>query len=659
MNTERTERLPATRRGVRVPKAGICGLLLLLVLASTRLPAQSNADSSLTDISTLQFSRHISQVVSFAAPDTPVADKMIASIPFREKVPPGFAFKVPYRLVSKPFYLKFLLTNPSDSERMCYFFPGLFYKKIQVFYSSPSIRGDSLVEDKELAETDSDYYAGFRLIRVPPGTSRQFYIRLLSVKTPINNLFPRIINKSFISFFQISLHARKSSIGLITLLVSGILLMMIFYSFAVYLQNFKSEFLYYAAYAFLMGMLLFLKTYLYNVLTPFHYFFESFLDFLMQFLGYIFYLVFIRKFLDTRRNYPFLEKLLRFGEWVILAALAAYTAIYFLTPRYDLALLLENSVKQFLLVLGLIFIIYGVRKRNKLMNYLVAGQIILLLFSAFSLLLILMPIPFFKSMTGVLNIFNDSLLYYETGLLLELILFLSGLAYKNKCEIIEKVIESENLKMENERKEFEKQVAVMQAKQDERNRISADMHDELGSGVTAIRLMSEIVKSKMKGDTLPEIEKISYSANELLNKMNTIIWTMISSNDTVESLVAYIRAYSVDFFENTGVECLFTISENNTSREISGEKRRNIFLAVKEALNNVLKHSMATRVHIRIIEADQLTIEITDNGIGIDPDKLKRFGNGLNNMKKRIESMDGRFFVENSNGTALRFLIDL
>jgi signal transduction histidine kinase len=185
------------------------------------------------------------------------------------------------------------------------------------------------------------------------------------------------------------------------------------------------------------------------------------------------------------------------------------------------------------------------------------------------------------------------------------------------------------------------------------------MHDELGSGVTAIRLMSEIVKSKMKGDTLPEIEKISYSANELLNKMNTIIWTMISSNDTVESLVAYIRAYSVDFFENTGVECLFTISENNTSREISGEKRRNIFLAVKEALNNVLKHSMATRVHIRIIEADQLTIEITDNGIGIDPDKLKRFGNGLNNMKKRIESMDGRFFVENSNGTALRFLIDL
>src|SRR5947208_16317035 len=103
------------------------------------------------------------------------------------------------------------------------------------------------------------------------------------------------------------------------------------------------------------------------------------------------------------------------------------------------------------------------------------------------------------------------------------------MAFKNRRDFEERARERERLKLENERKEFEKQLAVVQATQEERNRISADMHDELGSGVTAIRLMSEIVKSKMGRDNvLPEIEKISNSANELLSKMNAIIWTMTS-----------------------------------------------------------------------------------------------------------------------------------
>src|ERR1700721_2205160 len=208
-------------------------------------------------------------------------------------------------------------------------------------------------------------------------------------------------------------------------------------------------------------------------------------------------------------------------------------------------------------------------------------------------------------------------------------------------EIILSIQKEEKLKLETERKELEKQVAVLAAKQDERNRISADMHDELGSGVTAIRLMSEIVKSKMKDETLPEIEKISHSANELLNKMNTIIWTMTSSNDTVENMIAYIRSYAVEFFENTSIDCIFQMPAIIPSHEISGEKRRNIFLSVKEALNNVLKHSQSSVVKVKILVNERLIIEIQDDGVGINMEKLRKFGNGLNNMKKTIASIDG------------------
>jgi signal transduction histidine kinase len=171
--------------------------------------------------------------------------------------------------------------------------------------------------------------------------------------------------------------------------------------------------------------------------------------------------------------------------------------------------------------------------------------------------------------------------------------------------------------------------------------------------------MSEIVKSKMKDQTLPEIDKISNSANELINKMNTIIWTMTSSNDSVENLVAYIRSYAVEFFESTNIDCYFTMPASIPPREISGEKRRNIFLSVKEALNNVLKHSQSSVVKINVLVNDRLIIEIQDDGVGINMEKLRKFGNGLNNMRKRMMSIEGGFDIQNHEGTRTTFFLQL
>ena len=286
------------------------------------------------------------------------------------------------------------------------------------------------------------------------------------------------------------------------------------------------------------------------------------------------------------------------------------------------------------------------------MNYLVAGQLFLTIFSLVSLLLSATSFRFFEPPN---HVGNNPMLYYQIGLILDMVLFLFGLTYKNNRILIERVKERERLKLENERKDFEKQVAIMEARQQERNRISADMHDELGSGVTAIRLMSEIVKSKMKGDTLPEIDKISRSANDLLGKMNTIIWTMVSSNDTLESLVAYIRAYAVDFFENSTLQCQFDLPAQIPALAMSGEKRRNVFLSVKESLNNIIKHSQASVVTIRMKTDDEVFISISDNGIGINMDQLRRFGNGMKNMQKRIASVGGKCSIESHQGTRITF----
>ena len=205
--------------------------------------------------------------------------------------------------------------------------------------------------------------------------------------------------------------------------------------------------------------------------------------------------------------------------------------------------------------------------------------------------------------------------------------------------------------MENERKEFEKQMAIVTAQQEERNRISTDMHDELGSGMTAIRLMSEIAKNKMKESTPPEIEKISQSADDILNKMNAIIWSMNSKNDSLGNLISYIRAYATEYLEGTSVKCKVNVPDYIAEKELVGDKRRNIFLCVKETLNNMLKYSKATEITIDILADGVLQIKIHDNGVGIDLQNLREFGNGLQNIDRRMKSIGGEFQIENNKGT--------
>ena len=148
-----------------------------------------------------------------------------------------------------------------------------------------------------------------------------------------------------------------------------------------------------------------------------------------------------------------------------------------------------------------------------------------------------------------------------------------------------------------------------------------------------------------------EIDRISSSANEVLNKMNAIIWSMNSGNDTVDNLVSYIRSYAYEYFENTPIECKVISPEHISDKELVGDKRRNIFLCVKESLNNALKHSQASELTITMETNGCLKIIIHDNGRGIDLENIRQFGNGLKNITRRMESIGGTFTIANNNGT--------
>ncbi|MBD2754324.1 tetratricopeptide repeat-containing sensor histidine kinase [Spirosoma validum] len=206
----------------------------------------------------------------------------------------------------------------------------------------------------------------------------------------------------------------------------------------------------------------------------------------------------------------------------------------------------------------------------------------------------------------------------------------------------------------------ERELAVVQSElqgqQKERLRISKEMHDDLGASLTAIGLLSEVVKTRMGPNTTPEVEKISSISADMVTAMNEIIWSLNTKNDSLNGLIAYTRSYASEFIDNTSLTLRTEVEESAQEIPMRGIDRRNVFLTVKEALNNVVKHAQATRITLRMQpEADQLAIEVCDNGRGFTPNGTTSLRNGLGNMQNRMIESGGRCeIIPSSTGTCVK-----
>jgi len=201
-----------------------------------------------------------------------------------------------------------------------------------------------------------------------------------------------------------------------------------------------------------------------------------------------------------------------------------------------------------------------------------------------------------------------------------------------------------------ERRHLEKQQAI----EKERTRIAADMHDDLGAGLTKIKYITEnIVEKSETGETIrPELEKLKNFSSELVESMGEIIWATNEKNNLLSNTLYYLRSYAVNYCEENSMDCFFEIRGNFTDKNVSGNIRRNIFLLLKESLHNIVKHAGAKTVTIKATVKEKLELIIKDDGKGFS-DTGDTEGNGLINMKKRAEELKGFVLFENDNGTAV------
>ncbi len=545
--------------------------------------------------------------------------------------------KIHRNLVSSTFYLKLHFGNSSTVPVSGYFFPGINYSKIDVYKLGVGV--------EKLTNTGN--VSGYRKLTIGAGEETDYLVVLKMIKNDFNTIDPQFIQSSYFDKYQKHNTGFKNDIQVYGLILSGIVLMMILFMISNYIISKKTEFLYNALYSASIFMLMLLNAILLRTSTNFTNFYYSYFDFFLLVIGSVFYLEFLRKFLNTESNHQQLDKFLKYSFQFVLLLLGVYSVLHFFTSSYLPQYYLENVMKIFMLIIGIIFIILALKKQDRLFNYIAAGNTALIFFSIISLLFIFLN-------PSNHSFLNSSVVHYNTGVVIELAFFLVGLTYKNRRELIVGIQQQEALKQDAEKQEYETQIAIIKAQQEVKNRISADMHDDLGAGMTTISLYSELAKKKLGDNQIPEIEKITSSANELLNKMNAIIWSMSSSNDSLNNMIAYIRSYAIEYFEDTGIKCKINLPENLPNVIVNGEIRRNVFLVVKEALNNILKHSKATEVNIDLIRVeDGLTLTIQDDGVGINFEKIRQFGNGLKNMRKRMADFGIDFNIENKNGTLI------
>ena len=188
-----------------------------------------------------------------------------------------------------------------------------------------------------------------------------------------------------------------------------------------------------------------------------------------------------------------------------------------------------------------------------------------------------------------------------------------------------------------------------------RMRIASDLHDDIGSTLSSISLISEMASHQDKESVLAKaLSKIGADSRDVLNSMDDIIWSVNPQNDSLSNLVVRLREYAIPVCESKNITLNMNVEEAIKSMKLEMDERRNIYLIVKEAINNAVKHSGCKNLSVIFKYNGETVISIQDDGCGFDPDSPTS-RNGLVNMERRAKDIKGVFTIksEKDQGTLI------
>lgn len=222
---------------------------------------------------------------------------------------------------------------------------------------------------------------------------------------------------------------------------------------------------------------------------------------------------------------------------------------------------------------------------------------------------------------------------------------------------------------ENLRKSKEDRLAELEKV---RSRIATDLHDDIGSSLTQIAVLSEVAQAQNKDNGTSEpLRKISSVSNELVETMSDIVWSINPTKDHLSDLTQRMRRFASDVLSSKGIVFQFAVAEKDENTIVNTNTRREVFLIFKESINNIVKYSEARHVKIELdVSSEKLILKISDNGKGFNSTLLDsrndssansktRGGNGLISMRKRAKEMNGYLDIESTENSGTTIFLQL
>jgi signal transduction histidine kinase/ligand-binding sensor domain-containing protein len=201
---------------------------------------------------------------------------------------------------------------------------------------------------------------------------------------------------------------------------------------------------------------------------------------------------------------------------------------------------------------------------------------------------------------------------------------------------------------------------IRNAREAERSRIARDLHDDLGASLTEISILSSLAAEEAASTPfMDSLDQLSTKAKHAVGSLDEIVWAVNPREDTLRSLVDYLAAFAREFLDLARIQLRVEIDPEIPDFPLVASRRHGIFLAFREALNNIVKHSRAATVHLEIQVSDHLLeIRIADDGRGFEPDYATG-GEGLGNLRTRMNDAGGEFHIETHPGEGTTVLLTL
>jgi len=241
---------------------------------------------------------------------------------------------------------------------------------------------------------------------------------------------------------------------------------------------------------------------------------------------------------------------------------------------------------------------------------------------------------------------SDIFIFSQVGIVLEICCFTAGLSYKSHADEKEKIRSQENLIEQLKANEL-----LQSRMQHIRNKIAQDLHDDIGSTLSSISILSGLaLEEKNSGHTLETMSEIKDSSILLMERMDDIVWSINPRNDSLENLLMRVKHFATTLFEAREIDYSIDIQDNINAVKLPTAYRQHIYLVLKEAINNLVKYAQATQAAIRVgYDQRVLELSIRDNGRGFDAAR-ESGGNGIPGMRRRAELMGAELEIRSLPG---------